>query len=234
MAHLFPSCYGLQKLIDISSQFGFEWDIKFNPSKSQITTFGGANPHLKAITLNGLIIPWCDKIKYLGVVLQCKTGATDSNNSRKFYSQVNNIVAVTGKSPQELCTLHLVKTYCLPVLLYGCDYWQTNRSIMHKVNVAWNNCFRRIFSCFWQQSVKSLQFFTGTFCMSSVIDQSRLVFWKQMNMSHNKNLSIPSRFVLNRFVETGSVCGINHVDVSINVIKNSIWATFAGHVLQSL
>jgi len=32
IALLSSSCYGLQKLIDICSQFGFEWDIKFNPS----------------------------------------------------------------------------------------------------------------------------------------------------------------------------------------------------------
>jgi len=46
IALLSPSCYGLQNLIDICSQFGFEWDIKFNPSKSQITTFGGQTPTL--------------------------------------------------------------------------------------------------------------------------------------------------------------------------------------------
>ena len=86
IALLSPSCHGLQKLIDICSKFGSEWDIKFNP-KSQITTFGGANPHLNTVTLNDMIIPWFDKIKYLGVVFHCKTGATDiSNNIRKFYS----------------------------------------------------------------------------------------------------------------------------------------------------
>ena len=125
--------------------------------------------------------------------LRHKTGATDiSNNTKKFYSQVNNILSDTGRSPQELCTLHLVKTYCLPVLLYGCENWLTNSNIIHKVNVAWNNCFRRIFSCCWQQSVKPLQYFTGTLCMSSLINQSRLIFWKRMHMSHNINLCILS------------------------------------------
>ena len=86
--------------------------------------------------------------RYLGVVFQCKTGATDNNTaiiSRNFIA--NNILSVTGRSPQELCTLNLVKTYCLPVglLLYGCENWLTNSSIINKVSVAWNNCFRRFF-----------------------------------------------------------------------------------------
>ena len=55
-----------------------------------------------------------------------------------------------------------------------------------------------------------------------------------MNMSQNINLSILSRFVSNRFVATGIVYGIKCVDVSFSAIKNSIWATSASHVLQSL
>jgi len=70
--------------------------------------------------------------------------------------------------------------------------------------------------------------------MSSIIDQSRLIFWKRMHMSQNINLSILSRFVLNRFVSIDSVYGINCVAVSYSAIKNAIWATFASHVLQSL
>ena len=58
--------------------------------------------------------------------------------------------------------------------------------------------------------------------MSSMIDHSPLKFWKQMHMSQNINLSIMSRFVLNRFVATGSVYDINCVAVSFNAIKNSI------------
>jgi len=52
-------------------------------------------------------------------------------------------------------------------------------------------------------------------------------------MSHNINLSILSRFVLNRFAATGSAYGINYVDVSIEIVKNSVRATFANYALQS-
>jgi len=62
--------------------------------------------------------------------------------------------------------------------------------------------------------------------MSSIIDQSRLIFWTRMHMSQNINLSVVSRIVLNRFVATGSVYGINCVAVSFSAFKNSIWAMF--------
>ena len=76
------------------------------------------------------------------MVLQCKTGATDiSNNIRNFIS-----------------TLTISS---LTVSVYGCENWLTNSSIIHKVNVSWNNCYWRIFSCCWQPSAKLQQYFTG-------------------------------------------------------------------------
>jgi len=85
------------------------------------------------------------------------------------------------------------------------------------------------------QSVKPLQYFSGILCMSFIIDQSRLIFCcKRMHMSHNINLSILSRVVLNRFVATVIIYGINYVDVSTSTIKNSNSATFASYVCHSL
>ena len=40
---LSPSCFGLRKIVSICENFGVELDIKFNPLKSQLATFGGNN-----------------------------------------------------------------------------------------------------------------------------------------------------------------------------------------------
>ena len=34
------SCFGLQQLVDICEQYGKQWDIIFNPRKTQCVTFG--------------------------------------------------------------------------------------------------------------------------------------------------------------------------------------------------
>ena len=36
------SCFGLQKLLDICSDYGLKWDILFNPTKSHLFTIGGS------------------------------------------------------------------------------------------------------------------------------------------------------------------------------------------------
>ena len=51
------SCFGLQKMLDICSQYGVTWDMLFNPAKSHAVTFGGNNPET-AVHLNNKTINW--------------------------------------------------------------------------------------------------------------------------------------------------------------------------------
>jgi len=74
--------------------------------------------------------------------------------SEKFYSQFNNVSKVRGKYAHEMSTLHLMKTGCLPALLYGVETWLLNNTGRHKVSVACNNSFRHIFHSCWRDSVK--------------------------------------------------------------------------------
>jgi len=54
-------------------------------------------------------------------------------------------MTLMGKNSNQLTTLHLVKTYCLPTLLFGCEIWNLSDRRMDKLNVAWNNCFWYIY-----------------------------------------------------------------------------------------
>ena len=60
--------------------------------------FGGPNPSVCGIHINGKPIHWVNKIKYLGVYLLCNAGLTDITDSvRKFHGKFNNIMAVLSK-----------------------------------------------------------------------------------------------------------------------------------------
>jgi len=49
IALLSASCYGLQRLTDVCDQYCGKLDVVFNPSKSQLITFGGPNATACAI-----------------------------------------------------------------------------------------------------------------------------------------------------------------------------------------
>jgi len=53
-------------------------------------------------------------------------------------------MSVLGHGKGEPLAVHIVKSYCLPVLLYGCEIGKMSPSDRHKVDVTWNNCFRKI------------------------------------------------------------------------------------------
>ena len=48
------------------------------------------------------------------------------------------------KSRNELASLHLVKSYCLPWLLYGCEGMLLSILQTRELDIIWNNAFRYI------------------------------------------------------------------------------------------
>ena len=73
-------------------------------------------------------------------------------------------------------TLHLMKTYCLPALLYGVETWTLNNTGRHKVSVVWNNTFRHFFHSCWRESVKTLQYFWGLTEVNTDTTNRKLVY----------------------------------------------------------
>jgi len=65
-------------------------------------------------------------------------------------------MSVLGYGRDEMLAVFLAKTYCLPILLYGCETRRMSSSDKHKLDVAWNNCFRKIFNACWRESAKPL------------------------------------------------------------------------------
>ena len=160
----------------------------------------------------------------------CNIAITDLSEAyRNFYGKFNSIMSVLGKRSNEMVALCLLKTYCLPTLMYGVRSLTDNN--LYKVNVAWNNCVRRIFSCCWRESTRPLQFFCNTLPISFLLDQRKLIFWYRMHCVDNPNLYALSRLHQNRFIAIG--CKYEIIDLLSNsyvYVKEAVWRVFAGTV----
>jgi len=178
---LSASCYGLQKLIDICKVYGGTWDIKFNSLKSQLITLGALNYGHCPITLNGALISWINKVKHSAFIFLVIV----TDVCRRFRGHFDNIMSALGKCSNELAAVQLLKAYCLPTLTYGCEVWSLTDTDLHRITVAWNNCFRHVFKCCWRESLRPLQFFCHILSLSYVIDQRRLLFWRSLRKSDN-------------------------------------------------
>ena len=71
----------------------------------------------------GAKLEWVQELRYLGVyfVASSKFKFSYDNAKKSFYRSFNAIYGHVGKSASEEVILSLVKSKCLPVLLYGCD-----------------------------------------------------------------------------------------------------------------
>ena len=125
-----------------------------------------------------------------------------------------------------MCTLHLNNVHCLPSLTYGCETWTLNDRSINRVNVAWKNRFGHIYSGFWRESVKPLQYFCQTLPIPYFMDQRKLLFWRKLAMHNNNFLLSLSRLVINRFYAIGSTYGITIISASVGQIKSAVWTKF--------
>jgi len=54
-----------------------------------------------------------------------------------------------------------------------------------RVEVAWNNAFRKIFNAYWHERVKALQYYCSCLPVSILLPMKKLLFWKKMLCSGN-------------------------------------------------
>jgi len=137
-------------------------------------------------------------------------------------------MSVLGKCENEMAAIHLIKSYCLPTLMYGCEVWSISDDSLHTISVAWNNCFRRVFKCCCIESVKPLQYYCNALPISYFIDQRRLSFSHKMQNSNNVVLRTLSSLKHYSFVAIAAKYGTNSQNVSF---KNAVWQTFSSAVL---
>ena len=157
-------------MVNICAAYVVHWAIKLNTLKSQCICFGGSHSSDFTVMLSGSAVQWVDKIKYLGCYFNQGCTIDYSAGIHKFYGNFNNILSVLGHSRNEISTLHLVNSYCIPSLLYGCEIWSLNSSDYHKMNVIWNNAFRKIFQCFWRITQTSFHSTTSFSFINDVVE----------------------------------------------------------------
>jgi len=137
------------------------------------------------------MLQWTDKLKYLGVFFCINTCHVDVQTAvRKFYGSFNNVLSVLWKARNEMTAVYLMERYCLPILNYASEIWDMSTSESRKINIVWNNSFRKIFNCCWRESASSLQFYCDCLPLNYLTDQPTLLFYRRLYRSDNYILRV--------------------------------------------
>ena len=103
---------------------------------------------------------------------------------RKFFASVNQVIT-QGKGLSEEILMHVLKTQCVPILVYGCEIWSDKVVELNKVNVCLNKSVRRIFNMKQNESVKYILMFFNMLPANFLVLQKKLILSAKLMSSVN-------------------------------------------------
>ncbi len=188
----------LQSMIDYVVNYGKMFSIEFSVKKSVVLCFipkvysklGTPLFNLEAETLKVV-----EEHKYLGFLLGSKIEIPISfrHNLKNFYAAYNSIFsAVPGKPPIN-CAMEIIKSRCLPKLLYGTDFSFYNFGTTETLHVAWNNSLRKIAGLPWRSNVTVTNLFLDTCPLSVQIHIKTILTYKRFLNSVNPTVAYVAR-----------------------------------------
>jgi len=98
---------------------------------------------------------------------------------RHFYAACNSILT-KSRGTDEPVKVQLIKSYCLPILMYCIGALRMNRTSLQQLSVCWNDVFRKIFNYKRFESVKCLQDMFGTIDFYHLYDMYRWKFFSSL------------------------------------------------------
>mgnify|MGYP003519444986 CR=1 FL=1 len=130
--------------------------------KTVIMAVGRNLVHKPSMFIANQSITWVDYCKYLGVSFRARANLVVDvvPMKRRFYAALNSVFS-RNSALVEPVKLHLVRSFCLPLLVYCLGALDLTTSMVQELGVCWNDAFRKIFSYDRWESVKLLQFFCG-------------------------------------------------------------------------
>ena len=158
------------------------------------------------MTLDGLDVNWCEKLKYLGVwIVADKTFNIDlAESRRKFFISLNCILSKT-KFACDLVKLKLLENHCLSSLMYCIECGILNDKQLQMINSWWNSAFRKNFGFFKWESVRNLICTLGKINLTYLENLRRLNFIKNLKCATN-NLTMSC--LTHYYMRTGEFQGL--------------------------
>jgi len=175
---LSSSVSGLQKLLDISVMTAKELCLQSNERKWNCIAFGPRYQcKVAPMYLCDKPMQWVNSMKHLGItLLSSKKIALDLNQvKRKFFGCVNSIMNHScGMS--DMVKLHLVESYCFPVLSYALECFNIMSTHMQQLSACWNSLNRKIFHYKPWTYVRELIYYLDRINFEHLFFQKKLCF----------------------------------------------------------
>ena len=140
---LSPFLKGLQSMFNLRDAYAKTHFLIFNAKKTFLMSVGRHRFVSAHLFLNQQPVMWTDKFRYLGVQFLCGNTIDFVPVKRQFYAACNSILARSSGTCEPV-KVQLVKSYCLPLLVYCIGALRLKRSTVQHLSVCWNDAFRTL------------------------------------------------------------------------------------------
>ena len=195
----------MQNMLCICNDVAMLLDLKFNVKKSSVLRIGNrCMAKCSDLRLNGVIVPFVEEIKYLGIYIRKSTKFLRSMSLAKikFFRCFNSIYSKASRAGEDVL-VNLFNSYCLPLLTYACEAIFPTRSELRMLDKLVTTVFNKIFHSF----------------DSSVISYARLCFdiCDIEDILRKRNLSFLSRYYSKNFSFVNMIAGLNCCNAFTNL-----------------
>ena len=188
LALLAPTRSSLQRLLNICQNYGTEWCITYNSSKTTAMMMG------KSLTpaplyLNGSSVAYVSEFKYLGIhVLAGKSFSSSATKPlSSFRCSANTILNVLNK-PSKPVLLKLLYSNCVPIMTYASEISAHTAQEKIDMNVALNDCIRKIFTYDRWESTRELRKSYGYSSITEIFAERSASFIRNLRNTGNSVL----------------------------------------------
>jgi len=149
------------------------FDLTFNAKKTSIVRVGKIyKNNCAAMKLRDIDLPFQASARYLCVFMcAAKTFKLSVTQPRaSFYNKFLNLLLTrSGRRFDYIALLSLIKSFCLPVLLYGSECMDCNSSYVSYISKSWNYVFWKLFNV----SASTVDYMCD--CMNMTIDHGAML-----------------------------------------------------------
>ena len=151
--------------------------------------FFGKGTKTSTFMMYGKSLEFGDRYKYLGVTVLAGPNFSTSHLKPliNFRSSANTVLNV-NRRPSEQILLKMLYATCVPHLTYASDVIRYSVNQMHSMNVALNDCLRRVFTYNRWESVRYLRISFGYPSLTEIYEKRSLTFLQQLPSLRNPTL----------------------------------------------
>ena len=143
---LAPTIFALKKMLHICEQYGFEFDVSYNATKTVCIHFSGKKHYgcdPPDIFLNGSRLIWVKTVKHLGNMISWNLSEESEIKTKisDFIGRANSLSA-NFKGTSRYIASHIFRSQCYH--LYGCQAWSLESQYIDRFDVTWRKTIRKL------------------------------------------------------------------------------------------